>query len=153
MKPFKKHRMTLSAVLSLLLAVPAGAAPAGFAEGVRFYNARQYNQALACFTRAAQAEPNNATVRYYMGLSYQGMNQMTQAKQQYQWVWSTAARSNPALAQQAGAALQNLSRYQTGLSSGSPVSAPSGAPAPTAVAGAPAKLTGKLKILYFTTDW
>lgn len=131
--------------------LPAGAAPAGFNEGVKLYNVRQYKQALAYFTQAAQAAPADPLVRYYMGLSYQGLNQMAQARQQYEWV--ATCRSNPALAQQASGALQNLSRYQSTRAGSGTVTPPSsvGAPAPAGDPSVP--ISGRLKILYFTTDW
>ncbi len=144
---------TTGTLLMLLLALcssfPAGAAPAGFNEGVGAYNARKYKEALAYFTQAAKAAPTDPTIRYYMGLTYQGLNQMTLARQQYEWV--STCRTNPALAQQAGAALQGLSRYQTPRAGSSSPAATSAASSSSA--GSSVQISGRLKILYFTADW
>lgn len=148
----KKMRTATFGLLSQLVffsLLPAGAAPAGFNEGVKAYSAGQYKQALTYFTQAGQVAPTDPLVHYYMGLSYQGLNQMTLARQQYEWV--SACRSNPALAQQASAALQNLSRYQS--SRAGSVSAPMAAGSASPSRSSVAPISGRLKILYFTADW
>ena len=145
--------------------VPADAAgPPGYAEGVRAYGARQYKQALSYFAMASAKAPTDPMIHYYMGLSYQGMNQMTLARQEYTYV---AGCRNPALAGQASQALSNLSRYSgsyagSGYAGSAVATSRPGAPSAVASASTPppsggqgptAALNGRLKILYFTTDW
>jgi tetratricopeptide (TPR) repeat protein len=147
-------RLFISGALLLSCATAALAVPPGFNEGVQAYGARRYSQALNCFSQAVRAEPNNPLIRYYMGLSYQGLNQMTLARQQYQWV--AATRTDPALAARAAQALQNLSRYEptrAGSQSAPPRSVNPSSGSQSAVAGAQQQLNGRLKIYYFTTDW
>lgn len=148
------RKSLLPALLPLLLCsiVSTKAAPASFDDGVKAYNSRQYRQAISSFTQAASQSPADPMIRYYMGLSYQGLNQMTQAKQQFEYV--STCRANPALAGQAQAALQNLSRYKTTVA-GSPPTRP--AATSTARSGSPAasgqRANGRLKVIDFTTDW
>lgn len=129
------------------------APPPGFREDVAAYNAKQYRQALTYFAQAGQAAPTDPMLHYYMGLTYQGLNQMTLARQQYEWV--VACKSNPALSQQASSALQNLSRYQPSRA-GSVSTAPATgtrSPSSSHSSGPVTPISGRLKILYFSTDW
>ena len=138
--------------MSLLAAAvsPAIGAPPGFAEGVRAYGARQYAQAAAYFRQAATKAPTDPLVHYYLGLSYQGTNQMSLAKAEYSYVANYAP--NP-LRSQASLALNNLSRYSTTYSgSGSASAAPRVASA-AAPPSAGAKVSGKLQLYLFTADW
>jgi hypothetical protein len=134
--------------LSPAFAVPP---PPGFAEGVRAYAARRYGEAAGYFRQAASRAPNDALIHYYLGLSYQGTNQMTLAKAEYNFVAARAA--DPTLRSQASAALNNLSRYSTTYSgSSSTASAPRVASATGAPSSAP-KISGKLQLYLFTADW
>jgi hypothetical protein len=146
-------RTLLALVLALAafaFATPAFAVPPGFAEGVRAYNTRQYRQALIFFTQARGGAPTDPLIHYYMGLSYQGMNQMTLAKQEYAYV---AQSSNRQLAAQASAALTNVSRYSTAYGGSGSSSSPVIASAPQSSSAGAAKVSGRLQILYFTADW
>src|SRR6185437_10458638 len=82
-----------------------------FDDGVRLYQSRQYSAALTRFADGSRSAPSNATIHYYMGLCYQSTNQMSLAKQQYEWV-SAYASNNPSLQNKARAAISQLSRYQ-----------------------------------------
>ncbi len=147
------RKSILLALMSLqLCAIPsAEAAPAGFDDGVRAYNGRQYRQALSSFSQAASQAPADPMVRYYMGLSYQGLNQMTLAKQQFEYVAS--CQSNPSLAGQARTALQNLARYQpTRQGTASPVRIASAAGSGGAAASGQ-RASGRLKVIDFSTEW
>ncbi len=147
-------KATLLALISLALfaVTSVQAASAAFSDGVRAYNGRQYSQALRYLSQAASEAPTDPMIHYYMGLSYQGMNQMTLAKQQFEWVAS--CRSNPVLAGQAQVAVQNLSRYKPTQSSGwagttaSTASSGGGSPAASGQ-----RASGKLKVIDFSTDW
>lgn len=141
----------------LLICVAAGpaavSAPAGFSEGVKAYNSRQYGQAVSYLTQAARQAPADPMVRYYLGLAYQGMNQMTLARQQYEWV--AGCRTNPGLQSQAMGALQNLSKYQPSRQ-GSAITVASRGTAPGGrqqVASGTQQVSGRLQILMFETDW
>lgn len=138
--------VAFSAAVLLFGSLSAEAAPSGFNEGVAAYNARNYRAALSRFQQAAQAAPRDASIRYYMGLCYQGMNQMSLAKQEYQWV---AASGTPALRSQATAALSNLSRYPVSYS-GSSTASPAAA---TSAASGQRKIAGRLKVYDFYTVW
>lgn len=153
---FQKVGKLLSCFLLLVVfaIAEANCAPSGFAEGVKAYNARQYSVALTCFTRAAQSAPTDANTRYYMGLCYQGMNQMKMARTQYEWVAKAGAGNIRA---QASAALANLDKYASSsvrsASSSSTSTSGSYKSGPLPPPAAAPKLSGRLKILEFYTDW
>lgn len=147
--------VAIAALLAMVPAVaPSLAAPAalpGFNEGVAAYNARRYSQAVSYFSQALKVSPSDPTTHYWLALAYQGMNQMTLAKQHFAYV--AQCGSNRALAAQASLALNNLGRYQTAR-------AGSLAPTTTRVASAAGggaqsslKANGKLKVVEFSTDW
>lgn len=138
--------LLLTAVMVLQWAIPVAAAPnAGFAEGVKAYNQRQYRQALAFFQQASAAAPTDPLIHYYLGLSYQGLNQMSLAKQEYAYV---SRCNNKILQIEANAALANLSKYRTTYSGAAPVVK---AAEPTARNEGP-KLDGRLQVLYFSSE-
>lgn len=149
----------------LALALLAGCASSANAEdlyrrGVLNYQAHHYSAALADFEKLAAAYPNNAMVRYYRGLSYQGTNQISLAKKDFEWV---ATNCPDGKVKQLGAqGLQNLGSYRSTIAS-STVAAPffaqagststaSTSAATTNVAAAP-RPGGKVqKILEFTSE-
>ena len=155
--------ITAAVLAALLITISLnGHASAGqppgvtFAQAVQAYKARQYSRALASFQEVARQVPSDAQTHYYMGLCYQGMNQMSLAKQEYSWVASSS--NNAMLRTQSQQALANLGRYQT-TRSGSVAAAP---PAPGRPGTAPAaggrpggqqRLSGKLKVIEFETNW
>lgn len=138
----------LSVVCLLPLAV--GAAPAGFDDGVKAYNARQYANALARFQQAARVAPTDPLTHYYMGLSYQGLNQFSLAKQQYEYVYATS--KNNGLRASCSAALASLSRYQSQKITGSGYAIAS-ASAGRAGGGGGVRASGRLKVIEFYADW
>lgn len=156
----KASRVSWTAVALAIVcsSSPLSAAPAAFADGVKAYNARQYSVALGYFGEAARTAPSDPSVHYYMGLCYQGTNQMSQARQQYEWVATQG--SNPALRGQALAALGQLSQYKKTWQSSNGTSAASNslrsvAPPPKTAGGnsPPPPMVGKMQILEFYTDW
>jgi tetratricopeptide (TPR) repeat protein len=145
----------LGAIVAALLLGTGNSAlaiPPQFAEGVRFYNARQHSAAIAKFTEALRQEPANPLIHYYMGLSYQGSNQMSLAKQQYEWV--AAASPDPNLRSQASMALTNLGRYSSSNNRLAIASARAAdVPIRAARRSNGAKLKGRLKVIDFYADW
>lgn len=137
----------LSAACLLPLAV--GAAPAGFDDGVKAYNARQYAIALGRFQQAARVAPTDSLTHYYMGLCYQGQNQFTLAKQQYEYVYATS--NSNALRASCSSALASLNRYQSQKITGSGYTIAS---APTGRSGGGGvRASGRLKVIEFYADW
>ncbi|CAN5734546.1 hypothetical protein BH10CYA1_BH10CYA1_34100 [soil metagenome] len=132
-----------------------------YRRAVMNYQAHHYSAALADFEKLTAAYPNNAMVRYYRGLSYQGTNQISLAKKDFEWV---ATNCPDGKVKQLGAlGLQNLGSYRSTSSSsaaaapffaqaGSSNSTGSSAAATTTIAAA-SRPGGKLqKILEFTSD-
>ena len=124
------------------------AAPAGFDDAVRAYSSRQYAAALSRFQQVARTAPSDALTHYYMGLCYQGLNQFSMAKQQYEWVYAVSKDSG--LRTSCSQALSQLGRYQSqkitgyaGSSFGSPAGGRSSA----------VRASGRLKVIEFYTDW
>lgn len=145
----KKVVIAFIGCLAVSFPIAAWAASPDFSDGVKSYQARRYNEALSKFGSAEQKSPTDATIHYYMGLCYQGMNQMGLARQEYAFV---ASRATGALQRQAQYGLSNLSRYQSGSAVASTASASGASKSNTA--GAPeAKFKGRLKIYEFTTSW
>lgn len=142
-------RLTQSFVLSglsFLVPLTAQAAPAGFDEGVKAYNARQHSIALGRFQQAARVAPTDAMTHYYMGLCYQGLTQFTPAKQQYEYVYATS--NNNALRASCSSAMASLSRFQSQKITGS------GYPSAAAPGGRGAvRVSGRLKVIEFYADW
>lgn len=107
-----------NALIALILT--SGCATAANAEdlyrrAVLNYQAHHYSAALSDFEKLAAAYPNNAMVRYYRGLSYQGTNQISQAKKDFEWV---ATNCPDGKVKQLGAqGLQNLGSYRSTTSS------------------------------------
>lgn len=138
--------LLLTAVVVLHWTLPVAAAPnVGFAEGVKAYNKRQYQQALTLFQQARAVQPADPLIHYYLGLSYQALNQMSLAKQEYAYV---SKCNNKILQIEANAALTNLSKYRTTYSGAAPVVK---AAATTAQNEGP-KLDGRLQVLYFSSE-
>lgn len=146
--------LPIAAALALLVlpgAVQEAAMAAplpGFNEGVAAYNARRYSQAVSYFSQALKVSPADPTAHYYLALAYQGLNQMTQARQHYAFV--AQCGGNRALAAQASVALNNLGRYQPSRSGSS---VPSGGSAAVSAGGGSQRINGRLKVMEFSTDW
>jgi thioredoxin-like negative regulator of GroEL len=140
-------RLVTAFFAAALLPSMAVALPQSYSQGVQAYNAHQFKQALGYFSDAERTAPSSPEVHYYLGLCYQSMNQMATARQQYEWVAHQTA--NPMLRGQAGAALQQLSRYAASAQSQAPQEQ---APAKAVVAAGP-KLNGRLQVMEFYADW
>ncbi len=137
----------LKASLFLLLSQPLSvfAASPAFDQAVQQYKARRYSTALSGFQTALKSNPSDAMTHYYMALCYQGVNQMAQARQEYEWV--TRSSGNAQIRSFAYAGLAQLGKYSTTFGS-SPIS-------PRGQSSAPAgpKISGRLKVLEFYADW
>lgn len=156
-----KFRNVLVALVLLAGFGEAANAEDVYRRAVMNYQAHHYSAALADFEKLTAAYPNNAMVRYYRGLSYQGTNQISLAKKDFEWV---ATNCPDGKVKQLGAqGLQNLGSYRS-TSAGSAAAAPFFAQAgSTGATGSSAAATttfaaasrpgGKLqKILEFTSD-
>ncbi|HEY9676758.1 MAG TPA: thioredoxin domain-containing protein [Drouetiella sp.] len=148
----KKTSALIALGLILGLAGSANAEDA-YKRAVLNYQAHHYSAALSDFEKLVAAYPNNAMVRYYRGLSYQGTNQISLAKKDFEWV---ATNCPDGRVKQLGAAgLRNLGNYRSstsGSSSGSTVAYSSTPSAPAAVSAASSNPGGKLsKVLEFTS--
>lgn len=141
------------AIAGWLFSSPAYAAPAGFDDAVKTYNARQYSAALGKFLQVARANPNDVLTRYYMGLCYQQTHQFSMAKQQYEWV--SAMSKDPGIKNSCRQALDQLGRYQSQRVGSSSVPAYSGGPADFGglPSSPPVRISGRLKVIEFYTDW
>jgi len=91
-----------------LISGQAQAAPSGFAEAVQSYKAGKYSQALSQFQAIRGPE---ALTHYYMAICLQNLNQVTLAKQHYQWV--AVYGTDPALKRNAAIGLAQLSKYRS----------------------------------------
>ncbi len=154
-----KVRNVLVALALLTSCVSAANAEDIYRRAVLNYQAHHFSAALADFEKLAAAYPNNAMVRYYRGLSYQGTNQISLAKKDFEWV---ATNCPDGKVKQLGAqGLQNLGSYRSSVSSSAvaaPFFAQAGSTASTAgvatnTIAAASRPGGKLqKILEFTSD-
>lgn len=138
--------------LSIVSATQFNADAAGnnaYAQGVQAYGSHRYNDAVTCFLNAEKTAPADPAVRYYLGLSYQAINQISLAKQQYTWV--AQQKANPGLAAEAQVALQQLSKYTTFFQGSQPTvsSAALAGFKPSAVQ----KFVGRAQVIEFYTDW
>ena len=78
-----KIRNALVALIVLAGCGSAVHAEDAYRRAVLNYQAHHYSAALSDFEKLVAAYPNNAMVRYYRGLSYQGMNQISLAKKDF----------------------------------------------------------------------
>ncbi len=106
------------------------AGPVSFQQAVSDYNAGYYSRALEELESYKNAYPNNAQVRYYLGLCHQALNHRDQARVEFQFVSyrgseplkSMASKALDALGQRPGFhASQGVTSY-----SGSPSSSGGG---------------------------
>ncbi|MBS1954441.1 MAG: hypothetical protein JST89_09645 [Cyanobacteria bacterium SZAS-4] len=157
-----KFRNVLIALLLMTGSATAANAEDLYRRAVLNYQARHYSAALSDFEKLAAAYPNNAMVRYYRGLSYQGTNQISLAKKDFEWV---ATNCPDGKVKQLGAqGLQNLGSYRSTTSSsaaaapffaqaGSMGSTGSSAGVATNTIASASRPGGKLqKILEFTSE-
>lgn len=151
-----------NALIALLLIFGCGSkaqSEDAYRRGVMNYQAHHYSAALADFEKLVVAYPNNAMVRYYRGLSYQGTNQISLAKSDFEWV---ATNCPDGKVKQLGAqGLRNLGSYRSQISS-TPAAAPFFAQATPAYGAAVSTSTNLVaskpasaklqKILEFTSE-
>lgn len=135
----------------LLLVAQISAAQASspvFDRAVQLYKAHQFGPALTTFQAFLKTNPSDAMSHYYMALCYQGTNQMSLSRQQYEWV--SAKSPNAQLRSYAAAGLGQLGKYKTTYSGAGPVPTVASAGASSAPA---VKISGRLKVIEFYTDW
>ncbi|RTL37613.1 MAG: hypothetical protein EKK48_23285 [Candidatus Melainabacteria bacterium] len=101
-----------------LLAISASAAVAEdpYRRAVMNYQAHHYSAALTDLEKLVAQYPNNAMVRYYRALAYQGTNQMSLARKDFEWVATNCPDGK--VKQQAAAGLRNLGGYTASTTSG-----------------------------------
>jgi Tfp pilus assembly protein PilF len=119
-----------------------------FDRAVQMYKAHQFGPALTAFQAFIRTNPSDAMSHYYMALCYQGTNQMSLARQQYEWVSTNSP--NAQLRSFAAAGLGQLGKYKTTYAGAGP--APSVASASTPAVPT-VKISGRLKVIEFYTDW
>jgi thiol-disulfide isomerase/thioredoxin len=144
-----------------------------YRRAVMNYQAHHYSAALTDLEKLVNQYPNNAMVRYYRALAYQGTNQMSLARKDFEWV---ATNCPDGRVKQLGAAgLRNLGSSGSGgtgtsssalanngvqkffaqqsPSGGSATASSSGSSAGVSTQNIATRSGGKLqKILEFTSD-
>lgn len=155
----------LAASLMALLWLSLPCRASEFDQAIADYKAHRYSQAIAAFQTISSKYPGDAKSHYYMGLCYQGLNQMTLAKQHYQWV--VAYSKDASLKSYSQSALAQLGRYPTSVAGSPTVSSSSSSAGRSGsvpalgnllagmpgVAGAAPKISGRLKVIDFSTSW
>ncbi len=101
--------LSIFALTTLSLSVPALAAPAGLDQAVAEYNSRHYAEALFRLQNINRSNPSDAMTHYYMGLSYQALNQIQSAQGEYNWIY--AYSKDQRLRYNAYQALQQIQRW------------------------------------------
>jgi thiol-disulfide isomerase/thioredoxin len=140
--------------------LPVVAAPPAMQEAMAAYKSGQYAPALQKFEQLEKQYPNSAIVHYYAGLCKQNMGQVSDAKNEYQWV---SEHGDAQLKGLADTGLSNLGKYSTRVA-GNPTAAPPPPPAAgktdkapgKAMASAAGATAGKSKIkriVAFMTSW
>lgn len=145
-----KKLLTIISLAALLHCPAAFAGSPAFDEAVQHYKARRYAQALSGFQSILKSNPSDAMAHYYMALCFLSLNQISQARSQYEWVTNNSG--NAQLIGFANTGMAQLSKYQSSFRSYTPVP-PAGSHTGPAQAPAPPKISGRLKILEFYADW
>lgn len=125
-------------LLQCVALLPVNAAPNAYESGVRAFKDGKHELATKFFQAAAQTQPTNPSIRYYLGMCYQSMSKNDRARKEYEYVAKTGTGSLPALAT---AALQKLGPAPASTSASSVSS--NGMP----------KIKGQLHVLDFYTVW
>lgn len=140
--------------VSAICLMSAGSARAGgLNSGIELYNAGKYGQALPVLEAAVRANPYDPATHYYLGLCYQGLKQVSLARQHFQWVAANSRdQTLRAYAEKAlGSYVPPKASGSLSVSASTPVASASVA---TATAGeARAKQLGRCKVLMFETSW
>lgn len=143
---FKQILVGTALLSALLIPYFVFAANPAFDQAVAAYKARNYHAAVLGFQNAMKSNPSDPMTHYYLALCYQGSNQIALAKQEYTWVSSC---SNAQLRSYAASGLANLSKYPSSVN-GSGRTDPRST---VAMAGGAPRISGRLKVLEFYTDW
>lgn len=143
-----KKLLQLMLILTSMAPQGALASNPAFDQAVQNYKARQYTQALVGFQTVLKANPMDTASHYYLALCYQGMNQISLAKQQFEWV---AGSKDPQLRAYAASGLAQLQKFPTSRV-GTIVAAPTRLASRNGAGAAP-HLSGRLKVIEFYTDW
>lgn len=113
----------------------------GFDQAASVYKAGKYEAALAQFQALNQAKPGDVQIRYYMGLCNFCLHKLTEAGNEYEWVYTHT--KDPAMKAIAHESLRRVGRYSKGI--GGIRKWP---PTPPVDSAAPVR-----KVLEFYTDW
>ncbi len=108
-------RKILVACAALTLCEPAVDAEDLYRRAVMSYQAHHYSAALADLEKLVVQYPNNAMVRYYRALAYQGTNQMSLARKDFEWVATNCPDGK--IKQLGAAGLRNLGGYSSASTS------------------------------------
>ncbi len=81
----KKHHVA-TAMAMFLIAISAALSAPTYQQAVADYNAGKYAQAAEEFETLKQAEPINTTLRYYLALCRERLNQRGPARSEYEWL-------------------------------------------------------------------
>ncbi|HMP54681.1 MAG TPA: thioredoxin family protein [Candidatus Melainabacteria bacterium] len=123
---------------------------ASLASAVAAFKSKDYKSALNYCNQAIRANPTDVGAHYYKALSLHYMNQISQAKQEYEWVAKTGNNSLAANAQKALAGLEKRSSSYQGSGSSS---ASSGTTSTSSSGGYSRYSSRKPKVLDFYTTW
>ena len=123
---------------------------ASFNQAVQTYRAGQYAKALSQLQTLPKIYQNDPDAHYYLGLCYQAMHQMAQAKEQFEWVAKAAPDAN--LRRNASLALEQIARYYGPNLGAKPTGSASPETAKPASPPGP-KIVGYPKAILFFTTW
>lgn len=149
----KALSLTLSIALVLLALssiafAQGGGKDSNLASAVAAFKSKDYKSTLTYCNQAIRANPTDVGAHYYKALSLHYMNQISQAKQEYEWVAKTGNNSLAACAQKALAGLEKRSGSYQGSSSSSASSGTS-----SSSGGYSRYSSRKPKVLDFYTTW
>ena len=126
-----------------------GGKEASLASAVAAFKSKDYKSSLNYCNQAIRANPTDIGAHYYKALSLHYMNQISQAKQEYEWVAKTGNNSLAANAQKALAGLEKRNSSYQGSSGSSSASSGSS----SSSGGYSRYSSRKPKVLDFYTTW
>src|SRR5277367_3017022 len=101
MPAFRPTIVLTSRLIALCVWQSANAGPVSFQQAVSDYNSGYYSRALSELESYKAVYPNNAQVRYYLGLCHQALNHRDQARMEFQFVSYRAAEPLKSMASKA----------------------------------------------------
>lgn len=145
--------MSLCLATAAFILASGARADNALGAAIQAYNQRKYNEAIGQLRGIIASQPGNATAHYYMALSYQGLNQMTMAMKEYEWIANYG--NDPTLRGYARQAIRSLGKRSSSPGTAAPPSqsAVSAAFPGAGTPSAPKKNLGRCKVILFETDW